>query len=318
MKIYGKELKINTILGVISAEELGLTLAHEHLFTDLRGPYAPGYAQANPRHVLSVMKPYLDEISRIGVTGFVECSTIGVGRNPEILRKLAAKTNINIIAPTGVYREAYVPAYIRKMTIEGLADLWVKEINQGINETHTKAGFIKMAVSDEGITPLEEKNLQAAVITSQRTGAVIACHTIGGKLAEKLINLLESQGHNLERFIWTHAQSEPDIGYQLRTAQRGVYISIDAIGSGWTPDEVMIEQTLTLIEAGYSNKILLSHDAGWFDPSQPDGKPADHGIRGYTALFKTFIPALIARGIPPDTIDQITINNPKIAFSLHS
>jgi phosphotriesterase-related protein len=78
----------------------------------------------------------------------------------------------------------------------------------------------------------------------------------------------------------------------------------------------MLKYTLALIEAGYTDKILLSHDAGWYDPSQPDGHPEGNGIRGYTALFKTFLPTLQAQGVSEKTIDQITIQNPSRAFAL--
>jgi phosphotriesterase-related protein len=308
--------KINTVTGTINVADLGRTIPHEHLFTDLRGPRVPGYALGDPAHVNSVMLPYLEEVSALGITGLVECSTIGVGRNPEILKELAEKSGINIIAPTGVYREAYVPTEIREKSVEELAERWTKDITTGIDNTSVRAGFIKMAVSDEGITNLEAKNLKAAVITSQRTGAVIASHTIGGKLAQEEMALLEGYGLDLNAFIWTHAQSETDKQFHLDAAQSGVYISIDAIGSGWAPDEDMLDATLALIEAGYTDRILLSHDAGWYDPSQPDGQPLESGIRGFTALFKSFLPELRTRGITEDIIDQITIHNPGEAFSL--
>jgi phosphotriesterase-related protein len=193
--------------------------------------------------------------------------------------------------------------------------MWTSDILDGIDGTNLKAGFIKMSVSDEGITDIESKNLEAAVLTSQRTGAVIASHTIGGELALLEMDLLESYGLDLSRFIWTHAQSEEDQTYHQEAAKRGVYISIDAIGSGWVPDENMLNHTLALIEAGYSNNILLSHDAGWYDPSQPDGQPEGDGIRGYTALFKFFIPDLIKHGVTESIIEEITIRNPAQAFA---
>ena len=308
--------KINTVTGTINAADLGRTLPHEHLFTDLRGPRVPGYAVANPTQVISVMLPYLEELTALGVTGLVECSTMGVGRNPLIMKALSEKSGMNIIAPTGVYREAYVPTDIREKSVEELANLWTKDITTGIDDTGIKAGFIKMAVSDDGITKLEAKNLEAAVITSQETGAIIASRTIGGKLAQEEMALLEGYGLDLSSFIWTHAQSEPDHQFLLEAAKKGVYISIDAIGSGWVPDEDMLDSTIALIEAGYTDRILLSHDAGWYDPSQPYGQPLGSGIRGYTALFTLFLPELRKRGINEEIIDQITINNPGEAFSL--
>ena len=81
--------KLRTLLGDIPAEDFGLILPHEHLFTDLRGPDVKDYAQADPKDVLSVMLPFLKEAYGVGVRVLVECSTIGVGRNIEILQKLA-------------------------------------------------------------------------------------------------------------------------------------------------------------------------------------------------------------------------------------
>jgi len=294
--------KIQTALKLITANELGLTLPHEHIFTDLRGPRVPGYAQAQPQQVVSVMKPYLDEIQQLGVNAIVECSTIGVGRNPEILKTLAENTSLYIIVPTGVYREAYVPPDLWDKSVEELAGMWVKDIKEGIDGSSIKA---------------EAKNLKAAVLTSQQTGAVIASHTIGGNLADKEMDLLEIVGLDLNRFIWTHAQSEENKSFHISAAKRGAYISIDAIGSGWVPDEAMLEYTLALIEAGHTDKILLSHDAGWYDPSQPTGKPEGDGIRGYTALFKRFIPEMIKRGVPEETINHIIIQNPAQAFAFN-
>jgi phosphotriesterase-related protein len=262
------------------------------------------------------MKPYLDEISDLGVKALVECSTTGVGRNPEILKALGDNTEVNLIVPTGVYRDAYVPAKLRSKPAAELANLWVKEITEGIEGTDIKAGFIKMAVSDEGIAEIEAKNLEAAALTSKTTGAIIACHTIGGDLAFEVMDLLENCGLDLNRFIWTHAQSGPDISYCIQAAGRGATISIDAIGSGWSPDEEMLEFTLALIKAGFKEKILLSHDAGWYDPSQPDGQPDGSGIRGFTALFETFLPALRDHAVNEETIKQITRYNPAAAFAL--
>jgi phosphotriesterase-related protein len=307
---------IQTVVSPIKPDEFGLTLPHEHIFTDLRGPHVPGYAQSTRSKVLATMEPYLQEIRKLGVKGLVECSTIGVGRNPQILRELSLSTGLHIVAPTGVYREAYVPKKLKNETADELARMWVTDITEGMDGTNIKAGFIKMAVSDDGITELEARNLQAAVIASHHTGARIACHTIGGKLAFEVMDLLESYGLDLHRFIWTHAQSENDPSYQLTAAERGVIISIDAIGSGWVPDEDMLAYTTRLINEGFTNQILLSHDAGWYDPSQPDGHPKPEGIRGYTALFHSFLPALIAKGIQQETISTITITNPAKVFSL--
>jgi phosphotriesterase-related protein len=77
----------------------------------------------------------------------------------------------------------------------------------------------------------------------------------------------------------------------------------------------MLDHTLALIEAGYADRLLLSHDAGWYDPSQLDGQPLEGGIRGYTELVEGFIPALRSRGVTEDLIRLITVTNPGQAFA---
>src|SRR5688572_4312896 len=120
---YKMAKHIQTITGQVDIDALGLILPHEHLFTDLRGPLVDGYAQAEPEAVADVVGPYLTDAATSGVTALVECSTLGVGRNLTILRRLAEVSPIHIIAPTGVYREAFTPTILRETSETDLADI---------------------------------------------------------------------------------------------------------------------------------------------------------------------------------------------------
>jgi len=306
---------IQTVSGAVAVEDLGLILPHEHLFTDLRGPLAPDYALAEPEAVARVIEPYLAAAHAVGVTALVECSTVGVGRNIAVLQYLAKVTPIHLIAPTGVYREAFTPPPLRELSVETLAEEWIRDLTEGIEGTDVRAGFIKIAVSDEGPTPLEVRNLRAAALASQQTGAVVASHTTSGAVARREMEILESAGLDLGRFIWVHANLEPDPAVHLEAARRGAYVEFDAVGAEWQSQSALVEYTLALLEAGYAENILLSHDAGWYDPSQPDGQPEESGIRGYTALVEEFIPALRARGVTDDLVHLITVTNPARAFA---
>ena len=306
---------LQTILGPVPAADLGLILPHEHLFTDLRGPHVPDYAQADPQHVVRVMKPFLQQAEQAGVTALMECSTVGVGRNIPVLKCLAEQTSIHVIVPTGVYRDAYIPGSLKEMSIAELAENWIGDITTGMEGTDIRAGFIKLAVSDDGITPLEIRNLQAAVIASQRTGVVIASHTIGGRLFRDEINILSSGGLDLQRFIWVHANSEKDKRMHLEAARLGVFVEFDAIGADWQSQEELLDYTLALIEAGFSDRILLSHDAGWYQPGSPDGLP-EAGIRGFTDIVTKFIPGLHSRGVSDKDVELITKKNPARAFAI--
>jgi phosphotriesterase-related protein len=305
---------LHTVNGPAGPESLGLILPHEHLFTDLRGPHVPGYAQGDPGAVLKVVGPFLAEAAAAGVTALVECSTIGVGRNLPVLQALAEATPVQIIPPTGVYREAYIPESLRGRTENKLADLWTKELTQGMDGTPVRAGFIKLAMSDDGPTMLEVRNLKAAAQASRNTGAVIASHTIGGRIAKQEMDILEEAGLDLRRFIWVHAQTEPDIAVLREAAGRGAYVELDAIGAPYQSQTAMLEAALALIEAGFAGQLLLSHDAGWYNPARADGLP-EEGYRGYTALTREFLPALRNRGITDAQLQMITTQNPVHAFA---
>jgi len=308
------EKNIYTVMGSIPPENLGFTLPHEHLFTDLRGPDVSDYAQAKPEEVVAVMLPFLEAAYAVGVRSLVECSTGGVGRNVTILKHLAQATPIHIIAPTGVYREGYIPEELKPLSVEKLADIWVRELTEGIDGTSVRAGFIKIAASDDGPTPLEERNLKAAAMASRKTGAVVASHTTSGAVALREMDILESSGLDLTRFIWVHAQMEPDSALHLRAAKRGVIIEFDTIGAPWENKDALLEATLSFIEAGYGDQLLLSHDAGWYQPGNPSGQP-EGGMRGYMSLVEEFLPQLQARGVGSNILQTITVSNPARIFT---
>ena len=90
-------------------------------------------------------------------------------------------------------------------------------------------------MSDDGPTALEIRNLRAAATASQNTGALIASHTIGGKIAKQEMDVLEEAGLDLQRFIWVHAQTEPDLTILAEAARRGAYVELDSVGAPFQP-----------------------------------------------------------------------------------
>ncbi len=305
---------IQTVKGLVEIDALGLILPHEHLFTDLRGPQVPGYARGDPLVVRRVVGPYLEEASSAGVTALVECSTVGVGRNIDVLCSLAEMIPIHIVAPTGVYRDAYIPEALREISAGQLADLWIEELTEGIEGTSVRAGFIKLAMSDDGPTALEIRNLRAAARASRETGAVIASHTIGRRVAVQEMDVLAEAGLDLHRFIWVHAQTELDISLLKQAARRGAYLELDSVGAPYQSQSELLALAAGLIEAGFASQLLFSHDAGWYNPGSPVGMP-DDGYRGYTSLVKDFLPALLRRGVPEEQLRLITVENPLNAFA---
>jgi phosphotriesterase-related protein len=303
-----------TTQGPLLAEGLGVVLPHEHIFTDLRGPTVSGYGQANAADVVRMMKPLLLEARQRGVGVLFECSGIGVGRNVPIIARVSQESGLPVVVPTGVYgRDNFAPPEHQRMTEDELTALFVKELREGIEGTGIKAGFIKIATGSGSMTALEEKFLRAAGRAAGQTGAAIASHTPASSNASRQITILESIDPAI-RFIWVHAQSENNRQIHRQLAAQGAYIEFDNLG--WNPgqDGMIIAAIQELLAAGYGDRILLSHDAGWYQPGQPNGGSQ----KGYTYLIESFLPKLKAAGVDEATIRMITETNPIRAFALRS
>ena len=199
------------------------------------------------------------------------------------------------------------------MTEDELTALFIREIRDGIEGTGIKAGFIKIATGSGAMTALEEKFLRAAGRAASETGAAVASHTPVSSNASKQIAILQTINPAI-RLIWVHAQSENNRDVQRQMASRGVFIEFDSLGSNPGQDSALITAVKDLLAAGYGDRILLSHDAGYYQPGQPNGGTQ----RSYTYLIDTFIPKLTAAGVDDATIRMITQTNPIRAFAFRS
>ena len=298
-----------TTLGPRTADQLGLILPHEHVFVDLRTPDQPGYAEAEPADVVRLMAPEIDRIKAQGVTALVECTTGGVGRRADIDRAVSEATGMPIVVPTGNYREPWIPDWIRDAGETGLADWMVRELEEGIEQSGVRAGWIKLSAGDDGITDLEARILRAAAAAGRTTNAVIGSHTIRARVVMDQLDIIEAQGYRPERFISIHTQEEPDFAQHLAIARRGAFIEYDHVGRA--DDEAVIALVLRVLDAGFADQLLLSHDLGWYDPAQPGGGTP----RPYTHLAGVLLPKLRARGVDEATITLLTHTNPFRAFS---
>jgi phosphotriesterase-related protein len=298
-----------TTLGPMAADDLGLILPHEHVFADLRTSDQPGYAQADPAAVVALVAPELERARDAGIGAIVECSTVGVGRRADILNAVSAATGFPLVAPTGVYREPWVPSWVQRASEDELRDWMTNELEGQIENSGVQAGWIKLSAGDDGITDTEAKILRAAAGAGIATNAVIGSHTIRGRVVRDQLAIIEQIGYTPTRFVWIHAQTESDFDLHLEMAARGVWIEYDDIGD--SPDAIHIDRITRLLDAGHAGQILLSHDRGWYDPAQPGG-----GIpRPFTYLTETFLPALAAAGVDEATIRRMTRDNPFRAFA---
>lgn len=300
-----------TTLGDRSAAELGFILPHEHIFVDLGPIAAENWRAADPQPVIDLMAPQIAAIQAQGVTALVECTPVGVGRRVDIVRAVSEATNFPLVVATGIYREPWIPQWAHDASEAALADWMQAELTDQIEETGVRAAWIKLSAGDDGITDCEAKLLRAAARAGAATGAIIGSHTVRGTVALSQLDILECAGYTAERFIWIHTQNEPDFDLHLAAAERGAWIEYDAIGSERFSDEWFIDRIQRVLDAGYGDQLMLSHDRGWYDPSQPGGGDP----KPFTYLVDEFLPKLRAAGVGDDTIRQLTHDNPFRAYA---
>ena len=301
--------QLHTTLGPFAKDQLGMILPHEHVFVDLRTPDQPGYAEAEAADVVRLMAPEIEAIKARGITALVECSTGGVGRRADLDLAVSRATSFPIVVPTGNYREPWIPDWVREASEEALEEWMVDELDNGIEDTGVRAGWIKLSAGDDGITPLEAKILRAAARAGARTGAIIGSHTIRGRVVMDQLDIIEHEGYRADRFISIHTQEEPDFALNRAVADRGAWIEFDHVGRA--PDDAVADLVIRALEAGYEAQMLISHDRGWFDPAQPGGGTP----MPYTHLSDVLLPLLAERGVALETIRRLTHDNPFNAYA---
>ncbi|MCY7359248.1 MAG: phosphotriesterase [Rudanella sp.] len=302
---------VNTVTGPLEASKMGLTLIHEHILVDFVGADKISSDRWDRAKVIVKMLPYLHNLKRLGVATLVECTPSYLGKDPLLLRELSEKSGIQILTNTGYYGASdnkFLPAHALTETADQLADRWVREYETGIGETGVKPGFMKISVNPGPLSDLHRKLVTAAARTHRRTGLVIYSHTGPHVPAFEQIEVLKQEGVSPAAFVWVHAQGNNMVHY-ARAVREGAWISLDGLDSSNVDNYA---QTLLLMkENKFLHRTLLSHDAGWYDPAQPDGGSVG---RDYTVLFTKLIPALNQQGFTKKDWQQILVENPKLVF----
>ena len=302
-----------TVKGEILAKQMGKTLPHEHVLVDFIGADSVSRDRYNPEEVFKVALPYLKEIKELGCQTFIECTPAYLGRDPELLVRLSEATGLNIITNTGYYgarENQHLPHYAFKETADQLANRWINEWLNGIDETEIRPGFIKIAVDQGELTDIHKKLVRAAARTHLKTGLTIASHTGTAIGAFEEIEILKEEGVDPSAFIWVHAQVEENLEYHVKAAKMGAWISFD--GLGWGKPETYVHLLANMKSQDLLHRVLISHDAGWYHVGEPNGG----NFVGFTTLFDKLLPALRDSGFTDDEINLLLVINPAEAYSV--
>lgn len=297
---------VRTVLGDVDPVELGTCDAHDHLF--LTSPQLPGQELDSP----AASAQELAAFREAGGESLIQWTPHGMGRRSGDLPELSRTSGVRIVAATGLHQAAhYTTELLERLHTDGLADLFVREITQGIADTGVRAGLIKVAGGFHGLDSHARWTMEAAAEAHHATGAPIAVHLELGTGALDVLDLL--CGELLvppDRLILGHLNRSPDLAIHRQAAEAGAYLAFDGPSRAQhATDWRMPEAVQTLTEAGFADQLLLGGD------TTTAGARAVNGGPGLPYLLRRVRPRLeLALG--EELVGNILRDNPARAFAV--
>jgi len=341
--------KIQTVLGLIDPEDLGVTLAHEHIVCDgsawfiepteatekalARAPVSFDtlwwiryhWFQNLDDLLLLDEEEAITELKHFQLAGgqaVVEMSNNGLGRDPLSLVRISRATGLNIIMGSGYYFAASLPAGFETKTEQDITDEIVRDITVGVKSTNIKAGFIGEIGTSWPIDPREEKSLRAAVRAQQITGANLNVHPgQAEEAAFKVLEILKDAGADLTRTTIDHIdRAVRDPKNRLKLLENGLILEYDLFGrEGYYPlhlrhidlptDYQRINEIIELVHAGFIKQILISQDI-WNKHQR-----RKYGGWGYDHILRNAVPVMRAKGLTEEQIYTLLVENPRRVFT---
>lgn len=280
-------MNINTVLGEIDKDSLGIISPHEHVYLD-RSTWLVKNLKDIEKRTITEKKLFYDKV-KISILGDLRINALSVldnmvlddeeiaikeimefkkfggntiidqtneymGRDLIALKNISIITGINIITSTGHYIEDMHPDYIEISGEEKLAEEMIREIKFGINDTNIKAGVIGEIGTSKLVSKNEKKVLRAAAIAQKETNVPLFIHTWPwGTNGIEILDILEKFNINMDKVVICHVDGKIDLAYCKELLNRGAFIEFENFGKdyGYKMDDnfFVVENDLNKIEA---------------------------------------------------------------------
>jgi len=307
---------VNTVLGTIDSSELGYTLVHEHVLST-----SAGLKEVYPEFIdregtAASATTHLKESNSEGVSSIIDMAPFDLGRDVLLLKEVSKNSKVNIITTTGSW--LVPPREFVGTNPDLIAPLYVREVVEGIEGTGIKAGVIKLATDKEGITDRFESVSRAVARAQLETGVPILTHTFSPAfVGNEQVQIFKEEGVALNRVCIGHSNDTTNVDYLKGLLDQGVWLGLDHFpGSDpdWETRTLVIKQ---LIDQGYGNRIMLSHD---FNMRQHRGNIEERTARwernpdGYLFIKRHVLPRLIELGVSEKSATALNEENVKRFF----
>lgn len=310
----GRDRQVQTVLGRVDAASLGQTLMHEHLFVltaEVQRNFPDEWGDEDSRVADAVAR--LRELPRHGISTIVDVTVIGQGRDIDRVWRIAQQVpDLNIVVATGIYTFDEAPLFFRGRPRNTMSDFFVRDIREGIAGTTIKAGMLKCAVDEKGLTKGTEQVLRAVARAHRKTGVPITIHThAAGQHGPEIVKVLTAEGADLSRVVLGHSGDSKDPGYLREMAQTGLVLGMDRFGiDHFATFEERCSLVVELCRHGLADSMVLSHDCSvyldWFAPGRLDDLRDWH----YLHVSQDVLPYLRDHGVTQDQIEAMLVRTP--------
>jgi phosphotriesterase-related protein len=308
---------INTVQGPIDSSKLGFTLMHEHILISSAG-IPQNYPQLLGNDFIDDIVTELKSAKLGGIDTIVDATTLDLGRDVNILVEASKQSGVNIITCTGWY--LYVSKFMEGIPAEQYAQAFINDIEKGIAGTGIKAGILKAASDIGGVTIDEESILRGVAKAHVRTGVPIMLHSYSpGQVAKQQLPILKEEGVDLKRVKVDHCLDTTDVEYLIWILDQGCYLGLERYPGVNTSPMARTKTFKALIDAGYADHLLPSHDWGlvFIDSTltrfwKQTGQPLNP--HGFLYLKKVVFPQLLQMGISESTLNSLCTANPREFF----
>jgi len=317
---------VETARGPVDADQLGVTLMHEHVFTltaDVQQNYPGEWGSEDERVADAVAK--LQKAYDAGVRTIVDPTVVGLGRYVPRIARLAEQVPLNIVVATGLYTYDDVPfffhyrgpalsAVLGTDVPDPMVDLFVGDIRDGVAGTSVKAGMLKCAIDHQGLTPGVERTMRAVAKAQLQTGVPVTVHTHPGSrtgLEVKRV-LCDEEGVDPGRVVLGHSGDSTDVDHLSELADAGFVLGMDRFGINLeTTFEARADTLVEMVRRGYAERMVLSQDAScyidWIEPDVLAFLPQWH----YTHLFEDVFPYVLDKGVEQAHLDTMLVEVPR-------
>jgi phosphotriesterase-related protein len=316
---------VETARGPVDTAALGKVLMHEHVFLlshEFHVNY-PDVVDFDEEREVAAAVERLDELAATGIGTIVDLTVVGIGRDVRLVRRVAEQTTLNIVVATGYYTFTDLPTFVharagvgRTPAADLLAEWFVADITDGIARTGVRAGILKCATDQQGVTPDVETTLRAVARAHRQTGVPISTHTHPAtRRGLEQQDVFEEEGVDLARVVIGHSGDTDDLEYLEALIARGSYLGMDRFGLyGILSKEARVATVAALCRRGHADRMVLSHDANCVIDWYPSEHWGHMGEWHYCHIGRDVIPLLLDAGVTEDDLTTMLVDNPRRIF----